>query len=322
MPVNHSLRRIASLSAFALAISITSASQAGVIPWVYDALFGPVYYRSYGCSPYAVSYDRPVVIRSYAPSPYGYASAPGCSSCSTSYYAPLSYSLPSNGCGSCGPVALAPSNGACGTVTYASASQGCLNGCSVSPATATSKPVSPSGKTEWKTKKTPEADQAPVPTTVTPSAGAATDDGLDTSVRSRAKVKVDAGASDADEGTRPASGEVEQPTILNRKKAPATKTTDDGFETPLENIPPKEIKKPNELELEFDTEKKTSDEARIRRPQVDLEAKIAWRTESQRTRVPFHAKLAKASVTRRTLNLNSDWTPVVAKVTGNQIAKK
>ena len=70
MQVNHSLRRIASLSAFVLAISITSASQAGVIPWVYDAIFGPVHYRSYGYSPYAVSYARPVVIRSYAPAPY------------------------------------------------------------------------------------------------------------------------------------------------------------------------------------------------------------------------------------------------------------
>ena len=318
MQVNQSLRRIASLSAFVLAISITSASHAGVIPWVYDAIFGPVHYRSYGYSPYAVSYARPVVIRSYAPAPYySYAPASGYSSCSTSYYAPVVYSMPSSGCGSCGPVVMAPWSGSCGTVTYASTSQGCLSGSSVSSATATSKPAAPAGKPGW---KAPETNQGGSTTTVTPSAGTVTDDGLGTSPRSRGKAN--AGAGDAVEGTRPASGE-EEPTILKRNKTPA-KIADPDFQQPLENIKPKESKKPNELELELDSEKKASDEAQILRPlpTQDLDAKIAWRTEPQRTRVPFHAKLAKASVTRRTPGANSDWTPVVAKVTGTQFVKK
>lgn len=310
MQVNHSLRRTASLSAFLLVISITSASQAGVIPWVYDAIFGPVHYRSYGDSPYAVSYRRPVVIHSYAP-------ASGCSSGSTSYYAPVVYSMPSSGCGSCGPVVMAPSSGSCGTMTYASPSQGCLSGGSVSPAAATSKPAAPAGKPVW---KAPETNQGGSTTTVTPSGGTVTDDGLGTSPRSRGKTK--AGAGDAVEGTRPASGE-EEPTILKRNKTPA-KIADPDFESPLENVKPKEIKKSNELELELDSEKKAPGEAKslLPLPTLNLDAKIAWRTEPQRVRVPFHAKLAKASVTRRTTGTNSDWTPVMAKVTGTQVAKK
>ena len=48
MTVNLGLRRIASLSAFLIAMSIASASQAGIIPWAYDVVFGPVRYPAYG----------------------------------------------------------------------------------------------------------------------------------------------------------------------------------------------------------------------------------------------------------------------------------
>ncbi len=316
MQVNHSLQRIASLSAFVLAISITSASQAGVIPWVYDAVFGPVHYRSYGYSPYAVSYARPVAIRSYAPAPY-YSS--GCSPCSTSYYAPVVFSTPSSGCGSCGPIVMAPSSGPCGTVTYASNSQGCLSDCSVTPAAATTtpKPAAPAGKPAW---KAPETNQGGSTTTVTPSAGTVTDDGLGTSPRSRGKASTV--ADEPVEGTRPASGE-DEPTIQKRNKTPA-KIADPDFEPPLETIKSKEIKKPNELELDLDSDKKAPGEAKNLRPlpTLNLDAKIAWRTEPQRERVPFHAKLARASVTRRVPGGSSDWTPVVAKVPGTHVAKK
>lgn len=320
MQVNHSVRRIASIFAFVLAVGVTSASQAGIIPWVYDAIFGPVHYPSYGYgygySPYAVSYSRPVVIRS-APVSYGYPTS-GCSSCSTSYYAPVSYSAPSYGCG---PIAMAPSCGPCGAVTY-SASQGCLSGCSASPtpADAKSPPVeSPAGKSAWTTKKTPEKDPAPAPSSVT-------DDGLGTSPRSRGKAPAEPKTIDEDQGTRPASGEEER-TILNRQKAPP-KT--DVFQPPVENNqnnnpePPEtdKNKKPNELDLDFDG--KNPGEAQILKPvpALNLDAKIAWRTEPQRARVPFHAKLAKASVTRRIPGAAADWTPVVAKAVGTQVAKK
>jgi hypothetical protein len=318
MQVNHSLRRIASLSAFVLAISITSASHAGVIPWVYDAIFGPVHHRSYCCSPYSVSYARPVVIRSYAPAPN---CSTGCSSWSPSYSAPVVYAAPRSGCGGCGPIVLAPSSSPCGNATYTSTTQGCLKGSSASPAAET-KPAAPVGKPAWKApdSKTPEANQGGSTTTVTPSAATVTDDGLGTSPRSRGKANV--GADVPVDESRPIIGEEEQ-TILKRNKTPA-KIADPDFESPLENTKPKEIKKPNELELEFDGDKKAPGEAINLRPlpTLNLDAKIAWRTEPQRERVPFHAKLAKASVTRRVPGASSDWTPVVAKVTGTQVAKK
>jgi hypothetical protein len=366
MQVKHSLRRIASLSAFVVAIGISSISHAGIIPWVYDAVFGPVHYRScgYGCgySPYVVSYQRPVVIRSYAPTPYGYAYAPssGCSSCSTSYYAPMVYAAPNSGCGSCGPIVMTRSSGSCGSVTYASASHGCLSGCSEKPAEGKT-PAQAPGQPTWKAQ---EPSKAASSTTVTPSSGTATDDGLRVSPRVRGKTTVE--ADELLKGTDPSSGD-EEPTILKRNKVPAkinepnfeepmeiikpktstlpielepetggelsvpkrnnktpAKPDDSAFEAPIENIKPKESKKANELELEFDSDKKAPGEAKSLPPvpTLNLDAKIAWRTESQRTRVPFHAKLAKASVTRSTPGANSDWTPVVAKVTGTQVAKK
>lgn len=303
MQVNHSVRRIASLSAFMLAVGMASVSQAGIIPWAYDAIFGPVRYPAYGYgygySPYQASYGRPVVIRSsrmYAPAPYGYSYAPasGCSSCSTSYYAPVSYSVPSYGCG---PVVMAPSCGPCGaTVASAPSASGCLSGCSISPASATSEPVS---KQTWNsTKKEPEARNG------ASTIGAKTDDGLDTSIRKRGKAET---GETFDGVNRPASGEV-GPKIL--KKTPAKAT--DVFETPLENDKP------------LDDAKKTEGEATLRLPlpKVNLDGKIAWRTEPQRTRVPFHANAAKASVTRRAVGVDSDWTPVIAKSTATQLAKK
>ncbi len=327
MSVNHSLRRIASLSAFVVAISITSASQAGIIPWAYDAIFGPVHYRSYGYSPYPVSYSRPVVIRSYSPGPYGYAYAPasGCVPCATRYYAPVvSYAMPSSGCGSCGPIAMAPASAPCGSVAYAASTQGCLSGCSVTPTTATSKPAATLHNPEWTTTKPKEAAaEKGASTTIKPSAGSATDAGLGTSGRIRGKAKLDA---DAVEGTVPVSGEIE-PTILKKKTAPA-KLPEEDFEPPLENNKSIELKKAPKVEkldeLELELDKKASEGAQIQRPHpgVNLDAKIAWRTEPQRSRVPFHAKLAKVSVTRRTLGTDSDWTPIVAKVTGTQFVKK
>lgn len=317
------MRRIASLSAFLLAVGVTSASQAGIIPWVYDSIFGPVRYPSYGYgySPYAASYGGPVVVRSsprYAPASYGYyAPSSGCSSCSSSYYAPVSYSMPSYGCGGCGPIATAPSCGPCGAVTCAP-SNGCLSGCSVAPAGTDSKSTTPSnGKSAWNSsKKVPEPspDKAPEPTFEDPNrgavpAGGTTDDGLGAGSRIRSKPIVEEGDGDAVEVKRPA-GNNPEPTILNRKKAPA-KTTDDLFEQPFENDKP------------TDGAKEKSGEAKLHRPlpKVNLDDKIAWRIAPQHTRVMLHAKLAKASVTRRVPTVDSDWTPVVARVIGTQVVK-
>lgn len=328
MRMNLGLRRIASLSAFLVAVGVASASHAGVIPWVYDAIFGPVRYPAYGYgySPYAVSYSRPIYVSSapmYAPATYGCSS--GCSPCSTSYYAPVSY-----GCGSCGPVVAASSCSPCGGTSYASAG-GCLSGCSPTAAPAPEKAPTTNGKSAWKKPGEPSKDPAPAPRTfqdpdrgATP-AGATSTDGLGTGTRSRG-TRADEGAGSETEVNRPATPN-DEPTILKPKKAPTTTTGDlfdevqpektpakpkDGFEPPIENKTP----------AGDATNGNTESTIRLPQPKLNLDAKIAWRVAPQRERVPFHAKLAKASVTRRPLSSDSDWTPVVAKPTGTQLVRK
>ena len=223
---------------------------------------------------------------------------------------------------------MAPANTSCGSVTYTASTQGCLSGCSTAPTpaptTSAAKPATPLHNPEWTTTKPKEAaSEKGASTTVTPSAGSATDTGLGTSGRLRGKPKLDV---DAVEGAVPASGEIE-PTILKKKIAPA-KLPEEEFEAPVESNKPIELKKSPKVEkvdeLDFEFEKKATEGAQLQRPHtgVNLDAKIAWRNEPQRSRVPFHAKLAKATVTRRTIGTDSDWTPIVAKVTGTQFVKK
>lgn len=329
MTVNLGLRRIASLSAFLVAMSIASASQAGIIPWAYDFVFGPVRYPSYGYgySPYAVSYSRPVYVSNsapmYAPVSYGYSS--GCSSCSTSYYAPVSYAQPSYGCA---PVAVAPSCSPCAGASYA-ATSGCLSGCSPSPAAAPTTAPATNGKSAWK--KPADKDPAPAPRTfqdpdrgATP-AGATSTDGLGTGTRSRG-TRTDEGVGNEVEVNRPATAN-DEPTILKPKKAPA-QTADDLFEEVLPKKAPAKATEDFQLPKENGTPANDAtdgnNETTIRRrlPNLNLDAKIAWQVAPPVERVPFHAKLAKASVSRRVPGLDSDWTPVVAKPTGTQLVRK
>ena len=341
MTVNLGLRRIVSLSAFLVATGIASASQAGIIPWAYDAIFGPVRYPAYGngYSPSSVSYSRPVYYRSaprYAPVSYGYSS--GCSSCSTSNYAPVSYAAPSYGCG-CGPVVAAPSCGPCGGSSYASASSsGCLSGCAATPS-ATSTPASKpatNGKSAWNsTKKPSEVTKDPAPTPRTfqepdrdgaSPAGATSTDGFGTEIRQRSKQALGQTLLNDVDVNRPVTNE-EEPTISKPKKTPAkTPDLDDSFPAQPEASPAKPIEKKFEEPIENNTPEtndgKPEAARRQTRPMLNLDAKIAWQSELPRSRVPYHAKLAKATVTRRTPSLNSDWTPVVAKSTGTQLVRK
>ena len=345
MTMNLGLRRIASLSAFLVAVGVASASQAGVIPWVYDSIFGPVRYPAYGSnySSYPVSYSRPVYVsysRRYVP--VSYAPSSGCSSCSTgyvapvSYYSPVTYSAPSYGCGGCGQVVAASSCGPCGGASYASATSpgGCLSG-GCSPAT-TSEPASQpitNGKSAWNSTKKPSEvtkDPAPTPRTFQETdrggaspAGATSTDGFGSGIRRQGSKPDQTLLNDVDEN-RPATN-VEEPTISKPKKAPV-KEPDDLFDTQPEATPAKPIKKPFEQPIENNdpdaTESKTEAAKQRLRPAVNLDAKIAWQSEPPQSRVPYHAKLAKATVTRRAPGLNSDWTPVVAKPTGHQLVRK
>jgi hypothetical protein len=127
-------------SGLGFAIAAPSESRAGIIPWVYDAIFGPVgslraggagYPMAAGYAPYSAGYSPNYA--SYAPyyasysaapvTAVSYGAAPACSSCNqASYYAPatdMGMSFVSPACSSCGPGGC--SNGTCTNCTVNSA---------------------------------------------------------------------------------------------------------------------------------------------------------------------------------------------------------
>ena len=129
------LTRIAVFLACAVGVGLPSSSEAGVIPWAYDAIFGPVgsMQRSYsapystgysGYTPYSTGYSG-YVGANYQPAAqsYGYPTN-GCSSCQQSSY----YSENQRGCG------CSPCGSSCGS--------GCSGGgCASGNCTANSAPA-------------------------------------------------------------------------------------------------------------------------------------------------------------------------------------
>ena len=329
MKVKQRTWRFASLLAVALVVGSTSAVQAGVIPWVYDAVFGPVRYpvSGYGYSGYSAAYAPTYYVprSGYAPANDRYGpsnQSAGCSPCSTSYYAPMNYA-PSYGCGSCGPVAYAPACGSC-EVACGTPSSSCDSGCSVAPTNA--KPTESNGKSNsfHPTKKTPEANRgtpakAQTETYVIPSNRSTTDvesptnDNLGTGRRGRGlRINDDPEnlLEEKNETRKPVPTEID--TVIEKiKKVPAPMDIKEGDQDQSPNNP---------LELN----KRSDGEAKIQLPlpKLNLDDKIAWRAEAPRTRVPFYSKTAKVSVARRVPSLNNDWTPVVAKPNGTQLVKK
>ena len=110
------LTRIAMLLACAVGVGFPTSSEAGIIPWAYDAIFGPVgsMRQSYS-TPYYTGYSG-YVGTNYQPAAYSYGYATnGCSSCQQSSY----YSQAQSGCG------CSPCGSSCG---YGCSSGGCASG--------------------------------------------------------------------------------------------------------------------------------------------------------------------------------------------------
>ena len=110
------LAKFAFVLASVLGSSCPSASEAGVIPWAYDAIFGPVgSLRGSNYTPYYAGYSG-YTGASYQPAAYSYGYATnGCSSCQQSSYYASTY----NGCG-CSPCGSACSSGGCASGNCAS----------------------------------------------------------------------------------------------------------------------------------------------------------------------------------------------------------
>ncbi len=126
------------LAALAIVGGWTMPVEAGVIPWVYNAVFGPArngpyggaaYYgpRGYGASTFA----------GYGPVAYGGCSTGGCGTGAGYGYAVPAYGGYDAGCGSCSPC----SSGSCGTPAYGGYSSyapigSCGTGCNVASSCA------------------------------------------------------------------------------------------------------------------------------------------------------------------------------------------
>ena len=302
MTVKQRTWRFASLFLVLIA-GTSSAAQAGVIPWAYNAIFGPASYPAYGYG-YGTSYGyrapRYVVsyapAYSYAPVSYGYApvsyGSSGCSSCSANYVTPASYAPTYGDCGNCGAVARAASCGSCD------------DSCPTAP--ATSRPAGSKSNTNgFHPTHRHATPKDATKTYANPERNNETDDGLETGVRSRG-LRTDEEKGTSTETFKPVPGEDESIIPKVKKKAPAIDRFKDEFETPV------------------DSNKEGNGEAKLRWPQLklNLDDKIAWRNEAPRTRVPFHAKVATVRVARHVPSGNSDWTPVVAKPKSLQLVKK
>lgn len=332
MTVKHRTWRLASLIAVSLVVGSASLSQAGIIPWVYDAVFGPVRspawgYSSYGYSGgYGYSGYTPHTA-SYAPYSYGYASYgypsynSGCSTCSTNYgWSPAwgcnscSSGCSMGSCGSgCGVPASAASCNSCGvSSTYSSlgssnySPEPCLNGgCDgyANPKATTKTPApAQSNKSGTNWSKSTEPSKTTTPKTPNRTFQQPVDrdssDGLNDGSRSRSD---DNGLNDnPTKAFRPSQGDSE--TILPSRPKPAP--FDD-----LDNTPKSE-------------NNNGSAKRRLPLPRLNLDAKIAWRTEPIRTRVPFHAKPTNVTVARRALRIDTDWTPVAQRLAETQLVKK
>lgn len=325
MKMNLTARRIASLSAFLLTLGITSATSAGIVPWVYDSIFGPVRYSSYGYVPYSVSYGpRPVS--------YAYSRSNGCSTCSTSNHAPAYYA-PSTSCG-CGPVVMAPACQPCGaSYSPAPVSGNCLSGCdSTTPTPAASAPSKGSTKsngftpTNKKPVTEPSAKRpAPMPTFESPDVKTpGTEDGLGQGGR------VGRSESDAttttNEAFKPAAsaGSNTEVVVPPAKKAAEVNPIDE-FEKPVEfnkdNIKDKTPEAGSGAGNATDNKSEATIQRRPR-PSLNLDNKIARHVEPQRTRLSLQVKVVSAQVARRVPTIHSDWTPVDSKPVGTQLAKK
>lgn len=153
--MNRPARRIGTVVlGICLIPGLLSTTQAGLIPWLYDAVFGPVAPYGYGYhSSYAYPYVARPVITSYrgAPStcgPVAYSIPAWTSGYGNGSYGPSVTRVPS-GCstGSCPPIVgcyrpvWSPVCGPCqsGTCRVASAAEGCKSNCDAKGAT-----------TEWK----------------------------------------------------------------------------------------------------------------------------------------------------------------------------
>ena len=258
------------------------------------------HYRSYGYSPYAVSYRPAYVSYGYRPyyASYGYRSYGYAPRYVSSYYAPAYTSYYAPAYSSCNPCAVTCRPVACCPTTC------CVASC---PTDSKKQPANnqPPDSTWNPTYDLNDGSQPPNPPldnefNTPPAAG----DSSQPNGNFDQFVPLDGS------GERETQRPVE--TVIPQRKQPAetdaSKTEGDTTEeaNPTDSVTPPEPK-PADVDATEESELKEND---VQAPAVDLDQKITWRSVSQRRRLITRTAAKPLQRGRRIFNQNPGWLAV------------
>lgn len=271
-------------STLALAAGATNTSQAGIIPWMYNAIFGPVGSMGYG------AYYAP------APVPVGVGYAPvwgggGCGTC-TAGYAPYSVAYAPFDVGCCSPCGSACSP--CDSGSSPCGPGGCPGGdCGVNLGAPPMNPI-PYGD--------PPPPQPGPPSTYGPNPGG-----------------PNPGGPNPDNPTT-GNPNYDQDGFRSRSSNPPPPANNAPMGSPQETMRPETTILPrNPAPVPDINDDTTTSPSTLRFPTLNLDSKITWRPTAERTRLTIHAHFTKPTVTRVPTKPNADWAavPATTKVAKN-----
>lgn len=278
---------------------VTTQADAGIIPWLYDAVFGPNY-ASYGggySAGYAPSYGG------YSASYGGYASG---------------YSYGNMGYGNCGTSACG--SGSCAPTSAYYGYGSCASSCSpCGPSSCPGGNCDAGSQSTYRSPASKATGKVPTPVETTP--------------RTYAEPPVESTAPPADGGgfDQPTDGSGFEPPIDDgfrsreeRPDASSDPTNIDAFRMPGSVIPQR---KPAPMEPDVpETENAPGDPAeggesdtntveptgtsRLPILRFNLDEKITWHVMPRRSRLPIRASFSNPRVVRQKVKINSGWTPV------------
>ena len=268
MSFNHPRFQLAILCALGLWGGSVPSAEAGLIPWAYDAIFGPPgsqrsYYR--GGATYGANYGGACCGQTYGNAAYGYSGEPN-------YFAPLPAGLsgPSMAPSPCGP-------GGCGTSFYGPEPAGCCGQPGCGP-----QGCGPGGCASGQCGvANPEPSFGPIAPTPTPA--------------NELPRTYENNSAPSSPGFQP-RGEGYVP------------MRDTNTESPEEFKDPVPAPSTNPSRTPAPVDPLGEDDAGIRRgPMLDLDGKVTWRATPARTRLVLRANYSGAKVQRQPVYPKTDW---------------
>ena len=303
-----------------------SVCDAGIIPWVYDSVFGPVgsiqaHRANRICGPSLSCGSGGYGYGNYGYSSYGYGNCGyrgGLFGLRRNWGNCCPTTCGVSACGSCNPCgtnygyAMAAPCGSCNVGGYGYATGGCANGtCSTfyppivnnGTGTSTASPVTPANPGGATGSNTPSYDPSPIPTKPTDPGRSSTDPGFGPG-NSPLDGFNKAASPAPTTGTDPTDGGFIPPRVN-----PETPAANPATPAPAPGTPASPSKRPT-----LDDEDK---DAKVG-PRLELNDKVAWKPMNVRTRQALVPVKASASVVRLALFQKSAW---VNPLEGNLASK-